>query len=1197
MRLTPSQRQALNIEKHICVTAGAGSGKTTVLVERYLKILREGNADPQEIVAITFTDKAAAEMKERIIEELSLHEERERSEQDNPLQGLREKMSTAHISTIHAFCSRILREFPFQAGVPANFSILQGIDQKLLLQETVKKTLRDIATDEEDKHRDAFTRLLQRYGGQQKLVDLLSTMINQRDALEHLMQEIYRHPNDTEIRGALQKRVRERQQEIQERLMSTIDLPEFFRCLKTILQVARGKKADGTKNLIQQLEGQYETHLNAPEVPNLLKEIARLITTGENKNTKIATQSFLPKSIDRTAIADDIDFLVATSKKIKNIPILEKEKDDKTDDVETDDEAKANEVETGDDFLLSTIHDLLKLYTRISKAYRTAKLSQGKLDFTDLQLKTRDLVRNNAEIRQKLVSRHKYYMVDEYQDTNELQYELVMLLTNELTAANLFIVGDPKQSIYAFRGADVRVFTKTKEKIVDNGGDDIRLTENFRSLRDTVGFVNYFFNHLMGDGKETEFEVEYEALTQARPVNTNGSVEILLGKQDEDLADEYSLIAHHIKSMKTNAETIYKRGTSEEGRSQEAEHPIAYGDIAILIRSRRHLPDIENALLEADIPYLTTGGVGFYQRQEIYDIWNYLNFLNDPKENETSLAAILRGPAFGISDTELYEISLQKGENFWEQAQNYQDRSHNLHTAIATLKKHKQFAHRMPVNQLIVTIVNETGMIGTLKTGKQGQQRWVNYQKLLEHARNFDGDETKQILPDFIEFLDILIEEERREGQAPVEASSGAVQIMTIHASKGKQFPVVILPRLDRKGQTDREPFIDEAFGIGFSPLNPDKDYSKTEPDIVTHMKNRTNEKEIAEKKRLFYVGTTRACDRLILSGTLSDSGKPQQILEWLYKHLDIDEEDRLLELPVSLEVFTGNSKNTESFQLQIPIHQGVTETESIDEISDETTPVDFPELPRKPELTGTSAAFSVSELANYARCPLRYQLQNVLQIPTNGQETPDVDEDEINAALRSTLARIRQQSDIENLDTTIDKVLQTSHPAGVEEGTTQVTKTLRKHANNFINSELGETALSASTVQVNQHIHADINGHIVDGTFDRLFKDETGNYQIINFKTDAAQNLDTPDPEMELYSLLLHRCYPNQSTVTINIFFTEHGQSEPRHFSSAQLQELQKQWEKKILALQRGVYEKNLEHCCSCPYADSDGQCLIREA
>ena len=1142
-----------------------------VLVERYLKILREGNVDPQKIVAITFTEKAAAEMKDRIIEELSPQEERDGSEQDNSLQGFREKMSTAHISTIHAFCSRILREFPFQAGVPANFSILQGIDQKLSLQQIIRETLKDIATNPNNPHRAELTRLLRRYGGQKTLVDFFSTMINQRDVVEQLMQDIYGEQSEAEIRESWK-------QGMLTELMSLVDVAEFIRCLNAVLQVARGKKAEEAKNLKQQLEERYEPNSDSPEVLNLLREIAKLITTGKNE---IATQSFLPKSIDRAGIVDEIDFLVSTAKKVKNIPTLERE------------EEKKEDIETDDDFLISTTRDLLTIYKRIATDYQTAKLSQGKLDFTDLQLRTRDLLQNNKEIRQALIKRHKYFMVDEYQDTNELQYELVMLLTNNLESANLFIVGDPKQSIYGFRGADVRVFEKTKQNIVDDGGRDIRLTENFRSLRDPVGFVNYFFNHLMGDGSENDFEVEYEALTQARPAETNGAVEILLGKQGKDSADEYTLIAQHIKNMRGNQATISERGKN----GVEVEPPIDYGDIAILIRSRRHLPDIEHALLEADIPYLTTGGVGFYQRQEIYDIWNYLNFLNKPKENQTSLAAVLRGPAFGISDTELYEISLQEEESFWDKAQKHQTHSDNLRTAIAILERHRQLAHRIPVNQLIVTIVNETGMIGTLKTGKQGQQRWSNYQKLLELARNFDGDENKRILPDFIEFLDILITEEPQEGQAPIEASSGAVRIMTIHAAKGLQFPIVILPRLDRSAQTDREPFIDEAFGIGFSPLHPDDGYRKTGPEIVAHIKNRGSAKETAEKKRLFYVGTTRARDRLILSGTLSASGKPQQMLEWLHRYLDIDEEDSLLNLPVELEVFRGNSTSAESFQLQIPIHQTFAETASADEATDETTPVDFPEPLRKPESVGTLSAFSVSELANYARCPLRYQLENVLRIPVNGQAEPDQDEDQTDAALRYTLSRIKQPADIEKLDATIDEALQTYHPTGVEEGTTQLTKTLRRHVNNFINSELGETALSAFHILANQHIHADLNGHIVDGRCDRLFKDEKGNYQIINYKTDEAQNLDTSHPEMELYSLLVHRRYPNQSTVTINLFFTEHGGWEQMHFSSAQLQEAQEQWQEKILALQRGVYEKNLEHCCSCPYADPDGQCIIREA
>ena len=720
MRLTRNQQDALNIENHVCVTAGAGSGKTTVLVQRYLKILRERDVTPRQIVAITFTEKAAAEMKERIIEEMSEEIENADVEHSNSLQRFRDEMNSAHISTIHAFCSSILREFPFQADVPANFSIVQGIDQKLLLQDTLKNTLKTIATNEEDEHRPELTRLLQRYGGQKNLVEFFSAMVEKRDVLEHFIQNTYSNPNDTEIREGLEQRVREQLLLTIDRLMSKMDVAEFIRCLNAVLDIAKGKKAEDAKYLMPQLETLYKQNPSASEVLNLLKEIGDIITTTKNE---IRTQSFLPKSIDRTGIADQIAFMESTAKKIKDVPILEKD-DDKKVNVGIDDEEKMNEVETDDDFLISTIRDLLTLYKRILNDYQNAKLSQSTLDFSDLQLKTRDLLRDNEEIQQELIKRYKYFMVDEYQDTNELQYELVMLLTNKLKCANLFIVGDPKQSIYAFRGADVRVFEKTKQKIISECGRDISLTENFRSLRDLVGFSNYFFHALMDDGTESEFEVPYEPFTQVRNTDADGAVEILLGQNGEENVDEYALITNHIKNMKHNGDTVWVR----DENSGEVERPIEYGDIAILIRSRTHLPNIEHALLETGIPYLTTGGIGFYQRQEIYDIWNYLSFLNTPAENQTSLSGILRGPAFGISDTELYEISLQDDTGFWDKARNHQAPSEHLRNAIDTLKKHIQIAHRMSVNQLISTIVNETGMIGTLKTGKQGIQRWANYQ-------------------------------------------------------------------------------------------------------------------------------------------------------------------------------------------------------------------------------------------------------------------------------------------------------------------------------------------------------------------------------------------------------------------------------------------------------------------------------------
>ncbi len=1156
MRLTPSQQEALNINKHVCVTAGAGSGKTTVLVERYLKILREGNVTPREIVAITFTDKAAAEMKERIIEEMSEKVENANVEHSNSLQRFRDEMNSAHISTIHAFCSSILREFPFQAGVPANFNTLSSIDQKLLLQETLKKTLKDIAINQEDRHYPKLRRVLQCYINRQKLEELFSTMVDKRDIIAQLTREIYDRQSESEIRQSWQKSVFIT-------LMSVLDVVEFIRCLNAVLVVASAKNSDAVRDLTQQLETLSGQNLNSIEVLNLLKEIANLIVTGTNT---IAKRDFMGLKVETTHIETEINFLVSAAKKIKDTPSLGAD----------------------DDFLLSTIRDLLTLYKRILNDYEIAKFSQGALDFNDLQLKTRDLLRNNEGIRQKLVSRHKYYMVDEYQDTNELQYELVMLLTSKMKNANLFIVGDPKQSVYGFRGSDVRVFEKTEEKIIENGGFKVSLEENFRSLRDPIGFVNYFFDHLMGDGNENEFEVPYEALIQTRHTTVDGTVKILLGKQGDENVNEYTLIAHHIKNMKLNKETVWLRGDN----GNEVARPIEYGDIAILIQYRTHLPDIEHALLETGIPYLTTGGIGFYQRQEIYDFWNYLNFLNAPTEHHTSLVGVLRGPAFGISDSELYEISLQLGDSFWQKAQKHPACTDNLNRAIAILKKHIQIAHRMSVNQLISTIVNETGMIGTLKTGKQGQQRWANYQKLLEHARNFDGNENTRTLADFIEFLDILITEERREGQAPIEASRGAIQIMTIHAAKGLQFPIVILPCLNRSGRPNSEPFIDDVFGIGFSPLNPDNDYKKTAPEIVSYMKNRADEKEDAEKKRLFYVGATRARDRLILSSTSPDNGKPQQILEWLHTYLGISEEDHSLSLDVEQKVFKDGNTSLEGFHLQIPISRALADPESVDKISDETTPIEFPERPKQfPNSNGIHASFSVTELANYARCPLRYQLENVLRIPTNGQEEVDPDADELDNAIRYTLTRIRQQSDTDNLDTIINQTAE-----NYSEATSNLTTVLHTSANNFINSQLGETALSASETRTNQQVHADIEGHIIDGRFDRLFKDKTGHWQVINYKTDDAQDSDVYHPEMELYGLLLHRRYPEQPRVTINLFFIEQDQYIQKHFRVAELQETTERWLEKISALQQGNYNKNTNHCCSCPYADSNGQCIITE-
>ncbi len=1145
MKLTQNQQHAINIKENICVTAGAGSGKTTVLVARYSEILKQGTTRPREIVAITFTEKAAAEMKGRIIDKIKEIE-------DSALrETFLEEMNVAPISTIHAFCSRILREFPFQAGIPANFSILQGIDQTLLLRHTIKKTLDEIAYNPEDSHYTDLKHSLQRYNNRTKLTEFFSTMVGKRDMVSTLILERYNNSGN-DIYDFWNQHITRR----------------WLECLTPVLNIAQGPNASEVNILTTKLS----TIKDSIEAHKLRRKIAELITT---KGGSIAKNDFIGRGNNTSGYDKEIKFLVTASKDIKSSTPLE------TDNTDTDDR-----------YLIDTTKHLFSLYKRVLNDYQNHKYSQGKLDFEDLQLKTRDLLKNNHVIREELIKRYKYYMVDEYQDTNELQHEIVKLLTKDFQASNVFIVGDPKQSIYGFRGSDVRVFDRTQQQI-ENEGENIILSENFRSLRNPLAFTNFFFYRLMGDGTESEYEVEFNALTNARDSKNNGVVEILIGDKRDETRNEYVLIAQHIRRMIDNKETIRIRTDGED----EIPCPIEYGDIAILIRSRSVLPEMEQALISADIPYLTTGGVGFYQRQEIYDIWNYISFLNNPSKNDTSLIGILRGPAFAISDTELFEISRQTGDDFWHKVMNYKNASERLKNSIAKISNHRQIAMRSSISQFIMTIVNQTGLIGTLKIGHQGQQKWANYQKLIDLARNFDGDENKPTLSDFIEFLDILITEEPREGQAPIEESSEAIQIMTIHSAKGKQFPIVILPSLNRSGRFTQEPFIDDLLGIGFSPRNPEDAYTKTSPEIITLMKDRAKAKDEAEKKRLFYVGATRAKDRLILSGSLNAWGKFDNMLKWLFEKLEISDNDEAFSKQVNSLEYFNEETITHSHELQIPIINQIDEIE-IDDKMDVPNAEDFSIQPfKKIQHSIIPASYTFNELANYRCCPLRYQLENVLQIQPIGESKTDKDEDELESTILRVLSRIQHPSHIHNPDNLITQTLKFISAFKGEDNSSELFDIVRFHISNFSDTDLAQNAISASKHFINHRITAEIHGHILSGKIDRLFFDHTGQLHAINFVTSKEEQREYYKYEMELMGLLIHQAYPNTPKVNINYFFTNSGNCEKMCIDEKHCPEISNACVQNINSLQQGKYIKNINHCRFCIYSDSVNQCIVKEA
>ena len=1157
MEFTRNQKKAHDLNRHISVTAGAGSGKTAVLVHRYLKILLETDLPPNQVVAITFTEKAAAELKQRIVNEVNA---RLAEKPNNAKLGkIKAGMLSAQISTIHAFCSRILREFPVEAGVDPGFSMLQGIQQQLALRNTIESALREIADrPDENEIRVKLIDLL-RIFGKSRLEAHVSELVNQRDVVEQLKRIVYCHTDSV----VLEHWYNHVQSQLSQSLENQFPIEDWRRCLNKVLAIARGKK---NSQIVRGLAASIQPNMQPQEAIAPLTEIAPLIVT--QKGT-ISKRDFLGSRVDTGAIEEEIDFLVRAANYFRSFPVF------------TDD----------DELLICVTRLLIDVYDEVQHAYEQHKRQAGQLDFDDLQIKVRNLLQQEHSIREELAKRYPYIMVDEYQDTDQLQYEILKPLVSDFRSGNLFIVGDQNQSIYRFRGADVEVFDQTRKEITEYQSEltedftwegpilessdlerlgELRLPENFRLLRNLVGFINLIFTEIMGGWNE--FEVKYEPLIQGRITDQSGDVELLIDTKEraeddsQSVTKENKLIVGRIQHLIETGKTVCK----DEGDGEKPQ-PIRYSDIAILIRSRTRLPEIESALLEAGIPYKITGGIGFYQQQEIYDIANYLQFLIDCK-NDVALAGVLRAPFFGISDVELHEIAQYSSSvSFWQKVQDYvpqtgQSSISPIGYAVQILRNHLEICHRIPPSELIRKIVNDTGMVGVLPVGRSGKQRWANYEKLLGIAREFERLEIID-LHDFVERLDLLIKEEEREGQATTQLTENAVQIMTIHAAKGLEFPIVILPHLDRRAtRYDQEPFIDDLLGIGFRPANPDKNYEQSDPGATQLMRERVNKKRVAEEKRLFYVATTRARDRLILSGTLNEKGEARGWFEWLLNALDIPgmPSGGELRYPTTIQTLTEEEDRSLAFDLPIRIIKSPDEFDlSEEEIPTPSPLADFPTFHIEPLRAATvSHTFSLLDLTAYAQCPTRFYLQRQIQVP---------------------LSEFQSE---ESLETT------------------------REGVNSFLNSRVREMALNADEVYRERHIHAEIGSHIVDGIANRLFKDSEGIWQVISCEIDGINWEEIGDiadyyrPQIELYALLIHRLYPEQRVIPVTIYSTDLTLSHSVEVTKEELIDIESAWIERIEAIQdtlssdaigMGRFEKNREHCRLCPYF-VDEECTVTD-
>ncbi|HTK82538.1 MAG TPA: UvrD-helicase domain-containing protein [Bacteroidota bacterium] len=1198
--LTDRQHTALDFQRHLSVTANAGAGKTTVLVRRYLEILLNSNTRANEIVAITFTEKAANELRRKIAERVELLI---RSSPPGParlpFERIREQLSSATIGTIHSFCAQLLRTHPVETDVDAAFNVIEGVDQSFL-QENALQDAFELLMREEPGHgvREDLLDLVRMFG-QSRVTEYLRALLEKREQIDRLHSGLFSADDaailkfweDTLTRDAETRLSRKAWGVCLENLIGSVP-PLLSQALAQVRSarnstVSVAKKLEACRSLLDPLFTKKHT---------LVRKIAPPEPVGPELARDITVLSAFRKEV--VYLSDEIFHPAAMS-------------------------ANAD--------LLRITRTLLRVYTKCLAVYEERKSDAGMLDFEDLQLKARALL-TIPEIRSRLTGKYKYVMVDEFQDTNRLQYEIVRSLVDGFAGSNLFIVGDPKQSIYGFRNAEVEVFERAKNEMMTLAGEgpgsagSIVLSESFRPLPNLIAFVNMVFGRLM-DRAVSDQGVGYDELTMGREFDDrSGNVEFLLIPQDGENDDQQDTEGEEENVVQSECRMIARRllelkeqNVRIVSKDPGAEKDFDFGDAAILLRSRTHVPELERVFLKYGIPYVLMGGIGFYQTQEVSDILNYFKFLLH-QGDDVALAGILRSPLYTVSDAELFEISLvSRSETFWEKLNRYserQDASASVRRAVGILCDHIAHVHRLPIPQLAERIFRMTAWHGTVSGLSAGTQYEANVKKLLRMARDFESKGYTTLF-DFVERLKTLVSSQEREGQAAVHASGNSVQIMTIHSAKGLEFPVVVLPFLHKKFQYDKPPFIDADAGIGLS-MDAGEEDEECAPAFSSYLKRRSRERTEEEEKRIFYVACTRARDVIILSG-VSQTSSQLSYMRWIQETLgDLLNSPGVHVLPAQpLRILqkagdhvSGGSPQTimHKLALRVEFNDGgsvipvpATRPESGEAVTPEI--VDMP-------LVGQASGefFSATQIKTYLECPTKYLLRYVLGIPEQaaGYSSFDVDEETDNE-LGADVEGIITHSVLQDLDgSSVDRDeireklrrQSATHSFSGSLSNSREEKMLERIVN-FAGSEFGREILSAQEGFSEHPITAKLDQDFLTGTIDRLYRSPNGLWNIVDYKTDniplgsVRERADSYLPQLSFYAYLVSKLY-GQNALRATLFFMEHP-LQPVHyeFDASRLASFEKQVREAILNIKANKFDREVDTCESCPYLQ-ENHCLV---
>ncbi len=1201
MPLSVEQLKALDLRRNLLVTAGAGSGKTTVLVNRFLHILlQRPRMEIQNVLAITYTDKAAAEMKERIFQEIN-----QRFSED-PIVSARlfellQQLNQAQISTIHGFCANILRQYSVEVGINPDFEILDDVQKEDFLQKSFREFFLSYQITYGEKSTYQLSAL--REFSIKRLKEFLFKIYNARAILAPHFQSFNKaNPEDVK-RFWLSEFVRYHDAVLSDLFLSR----EFFNSLQFLCQLPIDQ--DGKERDLQRKFRTYLEKIENPETDHVEKivsliQIIQELTTrsGEAYSRIPGRQKVWGK--EGTQIFKELSQVAS---QYTNAVIL-----------------IHPEVE---EVFFRVYLGLLLIASDFLEYVEERKRHQNTLDFEDLQIQTIRLLKSNWEVREQIRRRFPFVLVDEFQDTDVLQSEIIHLLVHDrsgkLDENRLFVVGDPKQSIYGFRNADVSIFQQFAEKISKQGtdklpilveGDDasfedtlenrrgvITLSQNFRSTPSLIHFFNYTFSSIFQ--KDSEYDVKFQPLQPGREIIENGNSKIQLDlfvlPDDLDVSQVEAQVRKMAENILKLAGTNFSDHYREEIKKLRAKK-ITFGDIAVLIRSRSFLGTIEQVFREKNIPYQTYKGKGFFQTQEIQDIYYILRSIVDP-DDDFALLVFLRSPYVGLSDVTLFYLNQVQGDTYWEKLQKIhkyfsghqsieeifqsdfsrfiQSKGYQLQIGDGEIRMIQFLVEKIPqwnelalhghFSLLLDIIIDELQMRALLREQPDSDQKLANLDKFLHYLFELEQNRTV-IATEFIEFLKKQITGQIGEGEATILLEKqDKVNILTYHAAKGMEFPVVFLPFLERSFQFDDTFLTHKSSGMAFK-LERSFPKEINTPFAYNYLRKENRNKIVAEEKRLFYVAATRAKDHLFMSGFIGKGGKlsDPSYLKWLLNSYRLQ--------PGELQKGQEILLNEKGFEFSVKIHllkESIQESplaKSVEYSPKETQVPDFSVdelklLERAPEKPG-GQIYSATQLMLFHENKERYFKHYYLRMG-NIQPPPvelEYADEPGGAVWGSIVHQLLENFHRRPADDDVRKIQQIFLNMGVidpEEKQNLQTKLLL-FMDRFRNSEFAEK-LSMKEQFSEFRVEMRIEEFIFAGIFDRLYQNTDGHWEVLDFKTNRIKPREIEHVaskyqfQMEAYALLLSGLFPEQKNFPVTLLFLEPMKTFSKTFTLDQIQKI----------------------------------------